>query len=93
MLTISLANVLIINNNSLTNWTNVDIVGVPGVTTFNNNTNFPPALIANESLAQFINAMNDMSSKLTFEYDYAVGVMKYTLLFFNYSISEFNNFK
>jgi hypothetical protein len=77
MLTISLANVLVLNDDSLTPWTNVSLVGVPGVTTYNNKTDIPPAILAKSSLSEFISSMNDLTLNLTFNYDYAVGILKY----------------
>ena len=74
MLTISLANVLILSDDSLTPWTDVSLVGVPGVSTYNNNQKLPPAILAPSSLRLFIDTMKSMN--LPFKYDYAVSVMK-----------------
>ena len=74
MLTISLTKVLILNDDSLTPWTNVSLVGVPGVATFNNNPNLPPAILATQSIEKFISTMNSM--KLPFTYDYAASILK-----------------
>ncbi len=82
MLTISLTSVLVLNDASLTPWTNVSIVGVPGVSTFNNKTDLPPAILANSSLSEFISTMNNLAPNLTFNYDYAVGVLKYKFFSF-----------
>ncbi len=80
MLTISLTSVLVLNDASLTPWTDVNLVGVPGVTTYNNKTDIPPAILASSSLSEFISSMNDLTLNLS--YDYAVGVMKYKFFSF-----------
>ena len=76
MITISLANVLILNNNELTPWTDLDMVAVPDTLTYNNNANLPRAILADTSMNKFISTMNKMTSSLPFKYDYAVGVTK-----------------
>lgn len=76
MLTISLANVLILNDDSLTPWTDVNLVGVPGYDKFNDNS--LPALLSSASIMEFLTTMNNM--ELPFNYDYAVAVLKYKFM-------------
>jgi hypothetical protein len=75
MLTVCLANVLIFNNVSLTPWTNISLVGVPGITYYNNNPRNGYAISASASINQFADAINNMTLNLTF--DWAVAIMKY----------------
>ena len=74
MLTISLANVLIINDDSLTPWTNTSLVGVPGWSSYLNSSAYLPAILSNASVTSFADSINKMALDLT--YDYAVAVMK-----------------
>ena len=76
MLTVSLANLLIFNNDSLTPWTNVSLVGVTGYeySYYQNNTLYGHAISATKSITQFADTINNM--KLNFTFDYAVAIMK-----------------
>ncbi len=74
MLTISLANVLIINDDSLTPWTNTSIVGVPGWSSYLNSTKYLPAILTNASITAFANSLDNMN--FDFQYDVAAAVMK-----------------
>ena len=86
MLTVCLANILIFNDDSLTPWTNTRLVGLPGITYFNNNPKNGYAIYANASINQFANVINNMT--LNFTFDWAVAIMKYII--FNYLIKENN---
>ena len=74
MITISLASVLIMNDDSLTPWTNTTLAGVPGWYSYNNNTGFLPAILSDTSVKIFADEINNMS--LDFTFDYAVAIMK-----------------
>ena len=80
MLTISLASVLILNDGSLTPWTNQSLCGVPGVTYYNKNPANKLAILSNASVLLFAQTINNMSASFNFKFDYAVGVMKYSLI-------------
>ena len=69
MITVSLTNVLILNDTALTPWTNPNLVGVPGLKNYKN---YPPALLANSSIFYFENTM----SKMNLTFDYCIGVIK-----------------
>ena len=71
MLTVSLANVLIFNDDSLTPWTNTTLCGIPGVYKYKTN---PPTISAPCSVKEFANAINNLH--LNFSFDYATAVMK-----------------
>jgi hypothetical protein len=74
MLTISLASVLIINDDSLTPWTNTSIVGVPGWSSYTNSTKYLPAILSNAIVTAFANTLDKMN--FDFQYDVAAAVMK-----------------
>ena len=74
MLTASLTNVLILNDDTLTPWTNTTLVGVPGWSSINNNSNYLPAILSSASVAQFADSINSM--KFNFSFDYAVAILK-----------------
>jgi hypothetical protein len=78
MINVNLANVLIFNDDSLTPWTNISLVGVPGITYYKNDPENGYAISANASLSQFANAINNMEFDFTF--DWAVAIMKYIIL-------------
>ena len=71
MLTVSLANVLIFNDDSLTPWTNTTLCGIPGVYQYKT---YPPTISALCSVNEFANAINNLH--LNFSFDYASAVMK-----------------
>ena len=77
MLTVSLANKLIFNDDSLTQWTDVRLVGVTDYPYpfYQNNSIFGYAISATDSINQFANVINNMA--LNFTFDYAVAIMKY----------------
>ena len=77
MLTVSLANVLIFNDDSLTPWTNINLVGVTDYEYlyYQNNPEYGYAISAKASITQFANVINSM--KLNFTFDYAAAIMKY----------------
>ena len=75
MLTVSVANILIFNDDSLTPWTDVSLVGVNDYSYYLNNPIFGYDISANDSLNLFANVINNM--KLNFTFDYAVAIMKY----------------
>ena len=76
MLSVSLANVLIFNDVSLTPWTNTSLVGVTNYeySYYQNNSLYGHAISANKSITQFANVINNMTFNFTFEY--AVAIMK-----------------
>jgi hypothetical protein len=74
MLTVCLANVLIFNDDSLTPWTNISLVGVPGIKYFQNNSNYGYAISADASINQFADVINNMT--LNFTFDWAVAIME-----------------
>jgi hypothetical protein len=74
MLTVCLANVLIFNDSSLTPWTNISLVGVPGITYYQNDSKNGYAISAKASINRFADAMNIMAFNFTF--DWAVAIMK-----------------
>ena len=76
MLTVTLANVLIFDNDSLTPWTNINLVGVTDYeySYYQNNPQYGHAISANASITQFANVVNNM--QLNFTFDYAVAIMK-----------------
>jgi hypothetical protein len=77
MLTVSVANILIFNDDSLTPWTDVSLVDVDDYSFpyYLNNPIFGYAISANKSINLFANVINNM--KLNFTFDYAVAIMKY----------------
>jgi hypothetical protein len=77
MLTVSLANKLIFNDDSLTQWTDVRLVGVTDYPYryYQNNPIFGNAVSATDSINLFANVINNMV--LNFTFDYAVAIMKY----------------
>ncbi len=77
MLTVSLSNVLIFNDDSLTPWTNVNLVGVTDYAYpyYQNNSIFGYAISATDCINQFANVINNMA--LNFTFNYAVAIMKY----------------
>jgi hypothetical protein len=75
MLTVCLANVLIFNNDSLTPWTNISLVGVPGIKYYNNNPKNGYAISADASINQFADVINKMTFDFTF--DWALAIIKY----------------
>jgi hypothetical protein len=77
MLTVSLANVLIFNDDSLTPWTNISLVGVADYPYlyYQNNSIFGYAISSTDSINLFANVINNMA--LNFTFDYAVAIMKY----------------
>lgn len=66
MISVTLSNVLILNN---TPWTNPSLVSVTGYPLYNGK----PTVLCNSSWSLFANSMNNMN--LPFSYDYAVAVM------------------
>ena len=76
MLTVSLANLLIFNDDSLTPWTNVSLVRATNYeySYYQNNSKYGHAISANKSITQFADTINNM--KLNFTFDYAVAIMK-----------------
>ena len=75
MLTVSLANLLIFNDDSLTPWTNVSVVGVSNdFLYYQNNPQYGYAISATKSITQFADVINNM--KFNFTFDYAVAIMK-----------------
>ena len=75
MLTVSLANILIFNDDSLTPWTNISLVGVPGIKFFNNNSNYGYAISADASINRLADAINNMTFNFTF--DWAVAIVRF----------------
>ena len=82
MLSVSLANVLILNDDSLTPWTNVTLVRVPDYPYlyYKDNRLNGYAISANASITQFADLINNMT--FDFEFDWAVGIMKYKIFNF-----------
>ena len=76
MLTVSLANVLIFNDDFLTPWTNASLVGVTGYeySYYQNNSKYGHAISAKNSITQFADVITKM--QLNFTFDYAVAIMK-----------------
>jgi hypothetical protein len=74
MLTVCLANILIFNDDSLTPWTNISLVGVPGIKYYNNNPKNGNAISAKASINRFADVINNMT--LNFTFDWAVAIMK-----------------
>ena len=76
MLTVSLANVLIFNNDALTPWTNISLGGVTDYSSpyYDSNPSFGYAIDANASIHEFANVINNM--EFNFTYDYAIAIMK-----------------
>ena len=74
MLTVNVANILILNDDSLTHWTDISLVGVPGIKYYQNNPNNRYAISADASINQFSNAIKKMAFNFTF--DLAVAIMK-----------------
>ena len=81
MLTVGLANVLIFNDDSMTPWTNVNLVGVTSYqySYYQNNPQYGYAISANASIRQFANVIKNMN--LNFTFDYAIAIMKYNATF------------
>ena len=74
MITISLSGVLILNDDSLTPWTNPKFVSVPGWYSFQNLTSNKRAISSNKSVTAFAKSMNKLN--LNFTYDYAIAIVK-----------------
>jgi hypothetical protein len=77
MLRVCLANFLIFNDDSLTPWTDISLVGVPGIKNYNNNPKNRYAISANASINRFADAINNMEFDFTF--DWVVAIMKYII--------------
>ena len=77
MLTVSLANVLIFNDDSLTPWTNISLVGVTNYPYpyYQNNPIFGYAISSIISIEAFADVINSM--EFNFRFDYAVAIIKY----------------
>jgi hypothetical protein len=74
MITVSLSNVLIINDDASTPWTNPELVGVPSV---ENSPTKKRAILSDASVEQFAQSMNNIN--FNFTYDFAMAIMKYDL--------------
>ena len=75
MLTVCLANILIFNDDSLTPWTNISLVGVPGIKYYNNNPKNGNTFSAKASINRFADVINNMT--LNFTFFWAVAIKKY----------------
>ena len=73
--------VLILNNDSLTPWTNTNLVRVRDYPYlyYNDNRLNGHAISANASIRQFANVIKNMN--LNFTFDYAIAIMKYNATF------------
>ena len=75
MLTVSLANVFIFNDYSLTPWTNISLVGVSNdFLYYQNNSKYGHAISATKSIREFADLINSM--KFNFTFDCAVAIIK-----------------
>jgi hypothetical protein len=75
MITVSLSNVLIVNDDESTPWTNPKLVSVPGWVSYQNLTTNKRAILCNASVAQFAQSMSKIN--FNFTYDYAIAIMKF----------------